>query len=276
MEAVEIKKQIKIGYQAPKGHRVNSNFMCIQVKDMHYCWSHDFWFNKEEQDRLLHEGKPCFYTDGYMEGNHNYYGEGDMLWNRRKGFTLKKAIRLLKKTRNLPVGTIVNLNHNWSYISRKSGRSVRLNYVFKVKKENHFDPQYKVTRPSFFENFNTDEKAQNLTELLRANGFLVSVFNKNPNHLMSMISSAAAYMGKTVEVEDEEGEYAIAYGHGLKVGFSSNKSTLRGYTQGINNVLFDKGDEFDKWSRCAEISKETSNEEILERLLKYANESNNN
>lgn len=260
---VATKKQIQIGYQAPKGARINRGFMSIETRDFHYCWSHDFWFDPEEQKRLLHEGKPCFYTDGYIEGNHNSYRNGSMLWKRKEGFTLKKAIRLLKRTRNLPVGTVVNIVHNWYY----PGKKINLGYTFKVRKENKFDPEYEVRRASFFRNFNTDEKAKNLVELLRANGFLVSVFNVNPNHLMSMISTAASYMGKDVETENEEGEYAIAYGHGLKVGFSSNKSTLRGYSQGVNNVLFDKWDEFDKWSRCREISKETPNEEILQILL---------
>ena len=269
---VEKKKQIKLGYEAPKGLRVNSNFMYIEVKDMHYCYSHDFWFNKEEQDRLLHTGKPCFYTDGYVEGNHNSYGEGCMIWNRRGGFTLKKAFRLLKRTRNLPVGTIVEIGHNCVGKHKKSKKAYGLGYKFKVKKENKFDPQYEVMRPSFFENFNTDQKSKDLTNLLRANGFLVSVNNKNPNFISGMIATASAAIGKSADVSDEGGEIAVAYGHGLRVGFSSNKSSYRGYSNGCENVLFDKWDEFNKWSQCYQISKEKTNEEILEILLNVKNE----
>ena len=271
-EIAEKKKVIKLGYQAPRGLRVNSNFMCIEVRDMHYCWSHDFWFNKEEQDRLLHEGKPCFYTDGYIAGSHNSYGQGCMLWNRRGGFTLKKAIRLIKKTRNLPVGTIVDIGHNCYGTFKKSKKAYSLGYKFKVKKENKFDPEYEVRRPSFFANFNTDQKAKELTDLLRANGFLVSVINTNPDFISGMISTAAAAMGKSVDVRDEEGEIATAYGHGLRIGYSSNDSTYRGYSYGVKSILFDKWDEFDKWSRCREIPKETPNEEILNILLDVKNE----
>jgi hypothetical protein len=264
----------KLGYQAPKGRRLNSGFMTIDVKDMHYCYSHDFWYNPEEQDKLLHEGKACFYTDGYAEGGHNYYREGSMgRWRRGGGITLKRAKRMIRRTRNLPVGTIVNICHNCYGIGKKSRKSFSLGYRYKVTKENKFNPDYQVNRPSFFRNFTIDDKAKELVDLLRANGFLVSVSLKNPNFISSMISSAAAAIGKDADVIEESGEYATAYGHGLRVGCSSNKDTFRGYSCGSDNILFDKWDEFDKWSRCREISKETSNQEILHILLEAEGES---
>ena len=265
----EKKKTTKIGYQAPKGQRINSGFMEIKVQDMHYCYSHDFWYNTEEQDKLLHEGKPCFYTDGYVDGRQNFYREGSMLWD-REGFTLKKAKRLIRKTRNLPIGTVVNIGSNFCYVGKK--RTGSLGYNYKVRKENKFDPEYTVMRPSYFKNFNTDQKGRDLIDLLRANGFLVSVSSKNTNFISGMISNAAMAIGKTIEADDEEGETATAYGHGLRVGISSNDSTFNGYTYGIKSILFDKWDEFDKWSRCREISKEKSNEEILQILLDVKNE----
>ncbi len=269
----EKRKSIILGHQAPKGRRVNSGFNRIGVRDMHYCWSHDFWFNVEEQDRLLHEGKPCFYTDGYEEGNSNFYKEGCMLHvNKLHGITLKAAKRMVKKTRNLPVGTIVEISHPYYGIGRKSKKSFSFAYNFKIIKENKFDPHYEVRRPSYFENFNTDQKAKDLTDLLRANGFLVSVISKNTNFISGMISTAAAAVGKSVEATDEEGEIATAYGHGLRIGYSSNESTYRGYSYGIKSILFDKWDEFNKWSQCREISKEYSNQKILDILLTVKNE----
>lgn len=272
----KIKERVTvIGYQAPKGRRLNSGFNRIEVRKMHYCWSHDFWFNTEEQDRLLHEGKPCFYTDCYGEGRHNFYGEGCMFFvNKHYGITLKKAIRMVKRTRNLPVGTIVEIGHPYYGIGKKSKKSFSFAYNFKITKENKFDPQYEVSRPSFSDNFNTDQKAKDLTDLLRANGFLVSVSSKNTNFISGMIASAAVYVGKEMEADDEEGEIATAYGHGLRVGYSANNSTFRGYSYGVKNILFDKWDEFNKWSQCREISKETSNEEILQILLNVKNETN--
>jgi len=268
MEATKT-KIIKLGYQAPKGYRINRGFMTIGIKDMHYCYSHDFWFDKEEQSRLLHFGQPCFYTDGYVEGRHNYYGEGSMLWARRKGFTLKKALRLIKKTKNIPVGTIVNIEHN-QYATSKKGKTVSLGYKYRVRKENTFDPKYEVSRPSYFKNFNTDQKAKELTDLLRANGFLVSVSNKNPNFISSLISTAASYKGSHIDVQEEEGETAVAYGHGLRVGYSSNKDSYYGYSNGCELVLYDKWDEFDKWSRCNGIKKDVPNEEIVRLLIEYS------
>lgn len=275
--SVEKKNTVKYGYQAPRGRRTNYGFMCIDVENMHYCWSHDFWFSQEEQNALLHQGKPCIYTDyGYAEGNHNSFGRGCMLWKRGNGFTLRKAIRLLKRTRNLPIGTIVKIGHNWRYASKKGKSGIELSYDFKVRKENKFDPKYEISPEFSGGNFNTDEKAKALTDLLRANGFIVAVRSKNPNFISSLVATAAAHIGKSTDVTDEEGEIATAYGHGLRVGFSSGNSTYRGYSCGVKSILFDKWNEFDKWSRCREISKEKTNEEILNILLNVKNEPDDN
>jgi hypothetical protein len=40
----------------------------------------------------------------------------------------------------------------------------------------------------------------------------------------------------------------------------------------VKSILYDKWDEFDKWSRCCEIPKTKSNEEILNDLLNVKNE----
>jgi len=271
MEAIKEKKEIiTLGYQAPKNYRVNSGFGRIEIRDMHYCASHNFWFNQEEQERLLYFGQPCIYTDKrYIEGRWNFYREGSMGWWRRKGISIKKAFRLLKKTRNIPVGTIVDISHN-CYGTYKTGKHYSLGYKYKVIKENRFDPNYEINLPSYFDNFNTDQKAKELTELLRLNGFIVSVTSKNPNFISSLISTAASYKGHNVEIDEEEGETALAYGHGLKIGYSSNKNTLFGYSSGVDTVLYDRLGEFDKWSRCPGIKKDVPNEEIVRLLIEYS------
>jgi hypothetical protein len=113
-----------------------------------------------------------------------------------------------------------------------------------------------------------DQWAQELTEELRANGFLVGVSQGNTNFLSNMISTAAAYTGKSIEPSEEEGQTAIAYGHGMKIGFSTGRNNFMGYSNGCDNVLYDYFQEFDKWSRCLEISKDLSPKEIVLELLK--------
>lgn len=240
-----------MGYLAPKGRRENSNFLTVQVKDMHYCSSHKFWFDQEEQNKLLHFGKPCFYTDKRYNcaTAHNSYRQGAIGWWRgrsKKGITLNSAIRRINKTFNLPKGTTVEIQHNCYGVSKKNKRKgFSLGYDFKVKKERMFDPNYQISRPSLFDNFDTDLKAKELTDLLRANGFLVKVYKE----------------------EDGITEYAIVYGHGLRAAYTARDQDLFGYTYGIKSVLFDKWDDFDKWSRCSEIDKSLPNQEIVDKLL---------
>jgi len=242
-------KEKQLGFQAPKSSIEYRGFTTINIDGLHYCKSHDFWFNDEEYDKLLHFGVACFYTDSrYKEGNHNYFKSGYLYFNRRKPLSIKSALRRIRKTHNLPVGTIVEINHSHYGIGKKGSYS--LAYNFKVKKENKLDLVYEVNKPSFSRNFSDDDKAKNLTDLLRANGFLVKV---------------------TYDVEDG-GDYAIAYGHGFRVGYSSFDNTLFDYSYGMKSILYDKWDEFDKWSRCYEIPKTLDNQEILETILKHTGE----
>jgi len=58
-----------MGHLAPKGSRQNHRFNYIEIKGYHYCKSHDFVFNPDEENKKLHQGQPCFYTDSrYEEG----------------------------------------------------------------------------------------------------------------------------------------------------------------------------------------------------------------
>jgi hypothetical protein len=80
------------------------------------------------------------------------------------------------------------------------------------------------------------------------------------------------YSGTQTSDDDfeEVGECAIAYGHGKRIGISSLNNTLFGYTNGENNILWDTREDFDKWSRCNEIPKTTSIDEIV-AILKTPN-----
>jgi hypothetical protein len=178
-------------------------------------------------------------------------------------------VRVVEQCRNIPVGTIVDFKHDWYYTSKKSGKVIPMDYRYKVKKENNFDPKYQINGKSYSRNFIDDKWAQELTEELRANGFIVSVSEGNPDFIFGMLNTASQYAsGKPIEVQDDGGQIATAYGHGMKIGFSSGEYSYRGYSNGCKHVLFDYFQEFNKWSQCYEIEKSLTPKEIVTELLK--------
>lgn len=118
---------------------------------------------------------------------------------------------------------------------------------------NHFNTEYEINMPSYSQNFSTCEFSRELVNKLRENGFIVRVI-KNTSFLGDMINTA------------------IAYGYDKKIGFSSYNNDFMGYSNGCDNILFDFYGQFNKWSRCAEISKTTPIDEII-NILKEENES---
>ena len=265
----------KLGHQAPKKWRINDHFNYVYIAgDLHYCYSHDFVYNEIEEERKLYNAEPCFYTDArYQAGAHNYFKDCYLYhsrhrWGKKYSLSLKACMRIVEQCRNIPVGTIVEFQRDWYYTSKKSGRPINMNYYYKVREENRFDPQYEINAKRFSRDFDTDEWAQELTAELRANGFIVGVSKGNPDFISGMLATAAAYSGQQMDVKDNEGQIATAYGHGMIVGFSTANNDFRGYSNGCDSVLFDYFQEFDKWSRCLEISKKLSPKEIVEELLK--------
>lgn len=232
-----------MGYLAPKGSR-QKWFSSVKVEGLHYCKSHNFFFDPKVEEEKLHNGQPCFYTDSrYTEGL-NYYKECYLLISGIYEFSLKSLRRKVRKARNIPVGSTVKFCTSWYYPNNT--------FLYKIRIENKFEPNYQVSRLSFHNNFLNCNRSKELVDILRDVGFLVEVWNTNPGFLIGG--------------EEEGGEFAIAYGHGKKVGFSSHNNSFRGYQNGCENILWDKYGDFDKWSRCNEISKESSFEEILEIL----------
>ncbi len=260
-------KNTKIGHQAPKGIRIN-NFNSIEIKgDLAYCESHNFVYNSEEEKDKLYDGLPCYYTDiRFKDGRNNFYKNCYIHWTRWQNVSLKKCIRKITKCKNIPLGTIVSLNKSWYYPNSKINNS----YKFKVKNENKLDIKYEINNPKYTSNFTNCEFSQNLTNTLRENGFIVIV-ERNESFLGNMFNSAIAFTGQGDLKDTEiEGDIAIAYGHGKKIGFSSFKNDFQGYSNGCENILWDIRGEFDKWSRCREISKDASIDEIVE-ILKQEN-----
>lgn len=258
----------KLGHQAPKGSRINT-FNYIEIEgDFAYCKSHNFLYNERVEKYLLYQGRACYYTDNrYIDGHNNFYKECSIHSTRFTDISLKTCIRKVKKCRNIPIGTVVQFNKSWHIRGNKSD----LSYLMKVRKENFFDPQYEVNDPTFFNNFNTCDFSNLLVNELRKEGFLVRVFNKNPNFISGLIEQAAEYTGSPLSETEkivEDGEYAIAWGYGKQIGFSSNNDTFQGYSNGCKNILYDYFDEFNKWSRCREVSKTSSIPDILTILMK--------
>lgn len=256
-----MRKVVKLGHNAPKGYIVNK-FNYIELEgDWAYCWSHNFIYNTEIEEEKLYKGLPCYYTDDRFVDGSNFYKSAYIFQNRRKPISLKSCIRKTMKCKGIPKGTIVRFEQGWYY----PGKHVDGTYIFKIKKENKLDIEYQIS-DSWKKNFSTCEFSNNLTQALRENGFIVKV-NQNTSFLTGMLNTAIALTGKGDLIDSKiNGEIAVAYGHGKIIGFSSYNDDFRGYHCGCENILWDNFGEFNKWSRCSEIPKTTSIDEIIEIL----------
>lgn len=260
----------KLGHQAPRGWRVNDHFNHIEIEgDLHYCWSHDFVFNEVEEERKLYNAEPCYYTDGrYISGRYNFFHNCHLYfsrraWGKKYGLSLRSCIRKTLKCRNIPVGTVVRFARDWYY----QGKNIDFGYHFKIRKENSFDPKYEINLARYERNFDNDKWAQELTDALRANGFIVGISKGNPNFISGMLSQASEFAsGTATDIRDEEGQIATAYGHGRMIGFSTGENSYRGYGNGCENVLYDFFGSFNKWSQCITIHKSTPIAEIIKEL----------
>lgn len=252
---------MKLGHQAPLGTR-QTRFNSILIDDLHYCASHQFVFDPEEEEQKLYNAEPCIYTDTrFVESIHNSYGQGYIYHHRRCSISLKACIRRIRKVRNIPVGTLVHFRTSWYYPEKKIDPS----YIFKVRKENRFEPNYEINLPSYEYVFSSDPWANDLVASLRTNGFIVSVY-PNTSFLLGMMNTAVSLLGGECVDSNIPGEIAIAYGYGKKIGFSSGENDFRGYIIGEKNVLWDTFDEFDKWSRCNTIPKDLPVQDIVDIL----------
>jgi len=254
----------KLGHQAPKNYKINK-FNSIEIKgDLAYCESHDFVYDSEIEEKKLYDGEACYYTDNrFIDGHFNYYKNTILYWRRWEDISLKSCVRRTLQCKNIPVGTIIDFNKSWYTVGKKINNS----FKFKIKKENKFDVDYKINSSNYFKNFTNCNFSQELTKKLRENGFIVSV-EQNSNFLMNMVNTASSYTGGKIEDTTIDGEIAVAYGHGKKIGFSSFDNDYMGYSNGCDYILWDKFGNFNKWSQCEEITKGGSIDEIIEILKK--------
>lgn len=254
----------KLGFLAPKGARYKK-FNNIEVnEDFAYCESHNFVYDSNEEERKLYNGQACYYTDSrYRDSYGNFYKRAYLAQTPRnhKGLPIKTCFRIVENIRNIPINTIVKFTQNWYLV----GKKINFGYNYKVKKENHFNPDYKINKPSYNNNFINCERSKELVNLLRENGFIVSV-SGNTSFLLGMLDSASVLTGKDRVDTSIDGEIATAWGYGKKIGFSSFDNDYRGYSNGCESILWDKFGEFDKWSRCEEILKTTQIENVIKIL----------
>lgn len=239
--------ELKLRYQAPKLQRINRfNYVTIEGC-FGYCHSHMFVYNKEQEEAKLHRGEPCFYTDRRFEESYfNLHGKCYLHFSRtrsKKFISKKSAFRLIERCRNIPKGTIVKIESD--YVGPYS-------YLYKVKKDNILDIKYEVSKDSFLRDFtDVNNKMQKLVDTLRGGGFLVQVFNTNIGTICG----------------EYEGEIAIAYGHGKRVGFSTEANPFRGYIDGCENILWGDYLSFDKWSNSNKIDKGREIVDIVSELI---------
>jgi len=259
-------KQIRQGFQTTPKYRARK-FNSIQIDgDFHFCKSHNFIYNEEEEEEKLYNGLPCYYTDTRFEDGLNFFkncyiylarprkktpkGFGKNRKKRdkrRKPISLKACIRKVRKVKGIPKGTVINFNVSWYY----TGRKAKPGFTYIERRNDKYTPDYQVNNQEYTNNFQDDDRAKEIVDAMRANGFLVKVLPKNPNRLIG----------------DEEGQACVAFGYGKQIGFASQNHPLFGYHDTIGVISYDYHGEFDKWSRCSyTIEKDHPTDVIIEEL----------
>ena len=228
----------------------NNGFYSIELPyttRLKFCKSHSFIFSEEDEKRKLSNAEPCFYTDDKYSGESSRIGIGK---RNKKTKSLKTAIRHCNKYKEyLPKGVIFNIL-NKNYLIKKSGKTQSLHVEYKPKSDSKVFNDYEITQTTeLINNFNNDEKLNELVTVMRNLGFLVYV-------------SENTYEGNT---------QALAYGHNKMIGFSELNTRYNDYYNGKDYILWDNFDEFNKWSTAEEISKDLSINEIIELLIPQEN-----
>ena len=222
-----------------------------------------------KQVDLKFEGKPCIFTDDdYELFNNNYYeNHGFYLpGGRRKPGTLGSAIKKIRKMEQVfPTGTVLKLVNKSYYKDDNTGQTASLDLEYKTtRKFQGYQETFSVSKQSYLSEIPDDNIVREFVKQMRENGFLVQVTDNeqycDADHPDAYDSLAEYHMPSPSWMRPSFAAYFT--GHGIEGGISYPGETLFGYTNGINNVLFDYKDEFNKWSRCYELKKPTNTEEV--------------
>jgi len=265
-------------------HKNNTNcgFLAIETPDDIVILKHKFrdkylTINKKDQHNRLINGLPCSYTDNNWEKPNWFYDDfyghnnicvGKQVWHRNNGgFTLGVGLKKINKIEHLfPEGTIFKFINN-QYLEDDDLGALTLGLEYKTTKKfkGFSNDWFEFNKPSLFENFTNDKILAELVSFLRKNGFIF-FFEEYSENIYENES------GKFNVIGEKKWEQVLGYGHGLRIGISEFDNLYNGYSYGEKNILFEKDEYFDKWSRCAEITKPTDNSEfesILKTLLEY-------
>lgn len=255
-------KKKRWGFQGRKKHAwwIEKKYNSIDVRGYYYSRYGNFVVSHEEENRRLYNAQPCMSTDQRYSFDTDLCHPTHIFWTRFKNQPLKKLVRIAKSIRNAE-GVTFRIESSY-YI-----KGAKLDYHVKGSKLK-FDPEYKIDLPRYTRNFTNGGWAQELTDRLRQEGFIVGV-SQNYDRLNAMIDTVRAASGKPpIEREPEKFQIATAYGFGKQIGFSEGDNDFCGYWLGEENVLFDCCGYFDKWSRCETISKDTPLDKIIDILKK--------
>ncbi len=253
----------KKGYMCAKGWRPRK-FAIIHIDgNFHYNPSNNTIYNYEIEKDKLYMGLPCVFTDKDFDTTNglNYYKSTYLYKTYRKChnnhtnkdyckinrnpkkkqhlLSLKACIRKVNKCKGIPKGTIITFDNHYYYPNSKN----RPIYVYKHNKNSSININSKINIKNYSNMFTNNKWCNELTIKLRELGFIVGIYS-----------------------DDEDGEYATAFGFNKMIGFSTDSNNYCGYTLGKNNVLYDYRGYFNKWSQCNTISKLTSINEIVNQL----------
>lgn len=203
-------------------------------------------FDSFEQRKLLAQGLPCIYTDTRFGNFDTCYFAG-----KRK----KTIIRNMNKFTSLYKINVPILFQN---------KYVRFKGLQYTVKPNTCDVVFKNDM-NIDVNILKDEWLKNIASDFLNNGF--TVLHKPNNQYVYNDENDYKKGYKTIK-----SDAIIAYGHGKRIGVSSKGEDLFGYSCGSENILVEYDINFDKWSKCWEVSKEKSNSDIIKEIIKLEDE----
>jgi hypothetical protein len=199
-----------------------------------------------EQEELLYNGKPCIYTDNNYSTEYNEYNYNINITKKRSGVSLKTVMRKINKYKNLTNETILLKIRNANYFPRLK---MDLGVIFKMKPTNDivtFNKSKIFTDTSIIK----DGKIKEIIDILIKLDFNIfkEEFDEN-------------YDGTVIK------DIFVVYGANRKIGITQFDDTIYGYTDAMENILYDDYDEFDKWSRCKKIPKSNSVNDIINEII---------
>jgi hypothetical protein len=231
----------------------------------------------EDENRKLHYGEPCSYLDSRIYQD-DFVSSSYFTRYRKKKYSKKQILNILDGIYNVDKGAYMVISSNQQLVRKSTNEKKRFKLYHKPSYKRFRFRNDLIQSPAFTSNFKNDEKANELITKLRAIGFVCKIqFEKE--YIYDLEQGQTEYNGRSITSENInenltlnsiEVECAVCYGMGIRIGISENKFSLFGYSNGCDNILFDKYDYFNKWSQCEEISKDNTIDEIITKLIDFS------